>query len=68
MELSLIRPSDKMAGCFGLDLELNSGTVELSVQFLIRKSSWVWGVKSLWFDGQIFKLGLGPLFLVGYRY
>lgn len=68
MELSLIRPSDDMAGYFGIDFDAGSnGTAELSVQFWIRKSSWVWGIKQLYWDGPIWKIGFGPLFLIGYR-
>lgn len=69
MEVSLIRPSDKMAGYFGIDFDAGGdGTTELSIQFMIKRSSWVWGLKWLYWDGPIVKLGFGPLFLVGLRH
>lgn len=69
MEISLIRPSDKMAGYFGIDFDVGGdGTAELSIQFVIRRSSWVFGIRKLWWDGPIWKIGFGPLFLIGYRH
>jgi len=67
MSIELIRPSDGMAGYFGIDFYTENEETELSIQFLIRKSSWVFGVQKSWWDGPIWKIGFGPIFLVGYR-
>lgn len=62
LEISLITPKDKVAGLFCLDIiALNYNA---SFHFLMRKSHRkLWGYEESWYNGPLYFLGCGPLFL-----